>query len=367
MRAGKPPRLADRGRSGELVVRVPGDADNRRVRARARWRCPSRRSPVRTATAEAFDGERRLAADRLGLGLRRGLRGVGRRRRERRAPQPGGDAVAQALRRGFPWGKVPSYMVAQIAGGFAGRGADLPQLPRRDREPRGGAEHRRAARPTRRATVGIFVTTPAPYFETLAGPLIDQIIGTAFLVMFIFAVTDALQRARQGEPGAAGGRLHRRGDRHLVRRQRGLRDQPRARPRAAAAGVDRRAGRRWPCPATTGRSTASSGSRSSARWSAAPIGAYLYDWLIRDTLRARGADARPGDRGRGQHRRGGARDPMTSYIGAIDQGTTSSRFILFDKDGRIVAGRPARARADHAEGGLGRARRRRRSGAARGR
>ena len=27
---------------------------------------------------------------------------------------------------------------------------------------------------------------------------------------------------------------------------------------------------------------------------------------------------------------------MTSYIGAIDQGTTSSRFILFDKDGRIA-------------------------------
>jgi len=28
---------------------------------------------------------------------------------------------------------------------------------------------------------------------------------------------------------------------------------------------------------------------------------------------------------------------MTSYIGAIDQGTTSSRFILFDKDGRIAS------------------------------
>src|ERR1700710_547285 len=27
---------------------------------------------------------------------------------------------------------------------------------------------------------------------------------------------------------------------------------------------------------------------------------------------------------------------MADYIGAIDQGTTSSRFILFDKDGRIA-------------------------------
>src|SRR5271170_3510268 len=28
---------------------------------------------------------------------------------------------------------------------------------------------------------------------------------------------------------------------------------------------------------------------------------------------------------------------MPKYVGAIDQGTTSSRFILFDRDGRIVA------------------------------
>src|ERR1700752_2554487 len=27
---------------------------------------------------------------------------------------------------------------------------------------------------------------------------------------------------------------------------------------------------------------------------------------------------------------------MPRYVGAIDQGTTSSRFILFDKDGKIV-------------------------------
>ena len=28
---------------------------------------------------------------------------------------------------------------------------------------------------------------------------------------------------------------------------------------------------------------------------------------------------------------------MPKYVGAIDQGTTSSRFILFDRDGAIVA------------------------------
>src|SRR3954447_14579746 len=32
-----------------------------------------------------------------------------------------------------------------------------------------------------------------------------------------------------------------------------------------------------------------------------------------------------------------ARGAMADYIGAIDQGTTSTRFIVFDRDGRIVA------------------------------
>src|SRR5450755_3763794 len=36
---------------------------------------------------------------------------------------------------------------------------------------------------------------------------------------------------------------------------------------------------------------------------------------------------------------------MATYIGAIDQGTTSSRFVLFDRDGRIAA----IARREHAQ------------------
>jgi glycerol uptake facilitator protein len=38
--------------------------------------------------------------------------------------------------------------------------------------------------------VGIFVTTPAPYFESAIGPLVDQLIGTALLVALTFAVID---------------------------------------------------------------------------------------------------------------------------------------------------------------------------------
>jgi len=31
---------------------------------------------------------------------------------------------------------------------------------------------------------------------------------------------------------------------------------------------------------------------------------------------------------------------MASYIGAIDQGTTSTRFMVFDRTGRVVASAP---------------------------
>jgi glycerol uptake facilitator protein len=39
-------------------------------------------------------------------------------------------------------------------------------------------------------TYSIFATFPAPYFGNWIGPLIDQIVGTAFLVGFIFSLVD---------------------------------------------------------------------------------------------------------------------------------------------------------------------------------
>lgn len=40
-------------------------------------------------------------------------------------------------------------------------------------------------------TFSIFATFPAPYFgSSMIGPLVDQIVGTAFLLMFVFALTD---------------------------------------------------------------------------------------------------------------------------------------------------------------------------------
>ena len=54
---------------------------------------------------------------------------------------------------------------------------------------------------------------------------------------------------------------------------------------------------------------------------------------------------------------------MGEYVGAIDQGTTSTRLILFDRDGRIVALDQREHRQITPQRGLGRARRRARSGA----
>jgi glycerol uptake facilitator protein len=39
-------------------------------------------------------------------------------------------------------------------------------------------------------TFSIFATFPAAYFHTWLGPFIDQVVGTAFLVAFVFALVD---------------------------------------------------------------------------------------------------------------------------------------------------------------------------------
>ena len=97
--------------------------------------------------------------------------------------------LARALRRGFPWAKVPQYWAAQIIGAFLGAALifwmyrdAIVSLEDAMKISRGSADGA--------ATVGIFVTTPAPYFSTPWGPLLDQIVGTAFLVGCIFALQD---------------------------------------------------------------------------------------------------------------------------------------------------------------------------------
>ncbi|MFG3023091.1 MIP/aquaporin family protein [Streptomyces sp. NPDC048254] len=98
--------------------------------------------------------------------------------------------LAFAVRRKFPWAKVVPYWVSQVLGAFAG--AALVFLVYHDAINAFDA----ASKPPKvgghtEATFSIFATFPAPYFHGgIWGPLIDQIVGTAFLVMFVVAVVD---------------------------------------------------------------------------------------------------------------------------------------------------------------------------------
>src|ERR1700694_1868797 len=50
--------------------------------------------------------------------------------------------------------------------------------------------HAVKGQPSSLATYSTFATFPAPYYHNLLGPLISEIVGTFFLALFVFAVTD---------------------------------------------------------------------------------------------------------------------------------------------------------------------------------
>lgn len=88
--------------------------------------------------------------------------------------------VALAAFRGFPWRKVIPYTVAQVAGAFCGAAVVffnyLPQFNKVD--------------PLRDHTAGVFTTFPA-FPDMPAAGLLDQIVGTALLLICVLAVTDS--------------------------------------------------------------------------------------------------------------------------------------------------------------------------------
>ena len=94
--------------------------------------------------------------------------------------------VALAVHRGFPWPKVIPYLSAQLAGAFAG--AALTFLTYREAFERFDGGFRQVS--GAQATAGIFATYPQD-FLTLSGGLLDQIVGTALLLLLIFALGDA--------------------------------------------------------------------------------------------------------------------------------------------------------------------------------
>lgn len=95
--------------------------------------------------------------------------------------------VALAAFRGFSWAKVIPYTLAQVAGAFAGAGLVFlnyrPAFASFD--------------PLLEKTAGVFATSPA-FPQTMSSGWIDQILGTALLMLMILAITDE----RNQPPGA---------------------------------------------------------------------------------------------------------------------------------------------------------------------
>jgi glycerol uptake facilitator protein len=103
--------------------------------------------------------------------------------------------LAFAVRRKFPWRKLVPYWGAQLLGAFVG--AALVYLVYHYAiDAYNLAAHTPKSKGNALASYSIFATFPASYFHgSIVGPLIDQIVGTAFLVLFVVAVIDARNTA----------------------------------------------------------------------------------------------------------------------------------------------------------------------------
>src|ERR1700734_1542254 len=103
--------------------------------------------------------------------------------------------LAFAVRRRFSWAKVLPYWGAQVVGSFAGAALvflvyfnAIDAFNPANKTPRSGGGAL--------ATYSIFATFPAGYFHGgYAGPLIDQVVGTAFLLIFVVALIDVRNTA----------------------------------------------------------------------------------------------------------------------------------------------------------------------------
>jgi glycerol uptake facilitator protein len=103
--------------------------------------------------------------------------------------------LALALRRRFPWAHVVPYWIAQVVGAFAG--AALVMAVYHDSiSAYNTAAHLVPSAGNALASYSIFATFPSSVFHgSIGGPFLDEAVGTALLVLGVFAVTDARNSA----------------------------------------------------------------------------------------------------------------------------------------------------------------------------
>lgn len=94
--------------------------------------------------------------------------------------------LALAVHRRFPATKVVPYIAAQIAGAFVASGVVFVTYREAFTAFDGGLRQIAGAQ----GTAGIFATYPQPFLSTFPGGFIDQVVGTALLVLVIFGITD---------------------------------------------------------------------------------------------------------------------------------------------------------------------------------
>jgi MIP family channel proteins len=93
---------------------------------------------------------------------------------------------ALAVLRRFPWSKVVPYCLAQLVGAFVASAVVYVTYVDALYQFDGGV--RQVLGP--QGTAGIWATYPQPFLSPLPGGLIDQIVGTALLMLCIFALSD---------------------------------------------------------------------------------------------------------------------------------------------------------------------------------
>jgi MIP family channel proteins len=94
--------------------------------------------------------------------------------------------VALAVHRRFAWRKVLPYSIAQLLGAFAASSVAFAVYREALNNFDGGIRQIAGAH----GTAGIWATYPQQYLSTFPGGFVDQVAGTALLVLLVFALVD---------------------------------------------------------------------------------------------------------------------------------------------------------------------------------